>query len=60
MQLDYMKHIKKCLDEGKNCVIESPTGSGKTQCLLNAVFGWVQAYYDNKKKKEHEKKVFVK
>jgi len=39
-----MKHVLKCLDEKTDgCLVEAPTGSGKTLCLLNSVFGWLCA-----------------
>lgn len=40
--MNYMKHVLKCLDDKVFGILaEAPTGSGKTLCLLNSVFGWL-------------------
>ncbi|VDP34602.1 unnamed protein product [Soboliphyme baturini] len=39
-QVDYMRHVITCLEEGRCGIFDSPTGTGKTLCLLCACFAW--------------------
>jgi regulator of telomere elongation helicase 1 len=42
-QLEYMHSVIQCLQGGTNGLLESPTGTGKTLCLLCSTLGWLAA-----------------
>ncbi|KAM6928948.1 regulator of telomere elongation helicase 1 isoform 1-T1 [Lycodopsis pacificus] len=45
-QKDYMGKVIECLQKKQNGVLESPTGTGKTLCLLCATLAWREHFKD--------------
>ncbi|EIE26626.1 DNA repair helicase [Coccomyxa subellipsoidea C-169] len=63
-QVTYMERVITALQEGKNALLESPTGTGKTLCLLCATLAWQESLKQGKVTKKmhnhisHTKKSF--
>ncbi|KAK7100778.1 hypothetical protein V1264_023663 [Littorina saxatilis] len=41
-QVTYMEKVLQCLQQEENGVLESPTGTGKTFCLLCSTLAWLE------------------
>lgn len=48
-QYAYMCDLKKTLDAGGNCVLEMPSGTGKTVSLLSLIIAYQQHYPEHRK-----------
>ncbi|KAG9390780.1 Regulator of telomere elongation helicase 1, RTEL1 [Carpediemonas membranifera] len=46
VQIVYINKLIEGLNNRQNSLLESPTGTGKTLCLLTGTIGWQQAYFD--------------
>ncbi|CAG2163144.1 unnamed protein product [Oppiella nova] len=44
IQLDYMKSIIHCCQQKVNGLLESPTGTGKTLCILCSAMAWIRTF----------------
>ena len=43
-QYQYMRSLKQTLDAGGHCLLEMPTGTGKTVCLLSLITSYQMAH----------------
>lgn len=50
-QLTYMASVIRALETGQHALLESPTGTGKTLCLLCAVLAWREHFKNSVKQR---------
>ncbi|ORC93419.1 helicase [Trypanosoma theileri] len=48
-QVEYMQAVINALNNGTNALLESPTGTGKTLCLLCATLAWLEERRKNER-----------
>lgn len=49
-----MAKVVQACKFSQNALLESPTGTGKTLCLLTATLGWLRQFRKTKEVKDHE------
>jgi len=54
-QVTYMKGVIDSLNSGTHAALESPTGTGKTLCLITSCLAWL----NNMKKKSKDKRMQI-
>jgi len=62
-QILYMMQVIDALNKGENALLQSPSGTGKTLCLLCACFAWInkrrEEYKNSQRKFEYERNQIV-
>lgn len=53
VQIEYMRNVIEALEKKGNGLLESPTGTGKTLCLLASVCSFVEKQFKEKKVKHN-------
>ncbi|XP_032780597.2 ATP-dependent DNA helicase DDX11 isoform X1 [Daphnia magna] len=58
IQLDFMKNLYQCIEQGKLGIFESPTGTGKSLSLICGTLSWLTDH-DQHKKLQLEQKLNI-
>ena len=53
-QVDYMSKVIEACQKSANALLESPTGTGKTLCLLTASLAWLKKIRESNELDEDE------
>ena len=57
IQVAYMSKVIESLDKGENALLQSPTGTGKTLCLLCSSIAWMKKERERQRTSENNNRI---